>query len=589
MDDQNSEQPVPTKKFWTFIKSRKNDGSGVSPLKDQGVLITDNKRRADLLNKQFQSAFGKKESYNEQEFFERCNMAWDESKPVMGDITVTQEGVEKLLRQITPTKAAGPDGVSPRYLREVACEIAPVMTKLFQISLDTGKIPVDWKHAHVSPIFKKGERYRAENYRPISLTSLPCKLLEHIIVSAIMEFSDTHSLLCAEQHGFRKSHSCETQLIGLIDEVSHTLEQGHQQDLLVMDFSKAFDKVNHSLLLHKLRCMGVQGNTNNWITEFLQDRTQAVIIDGSVSDLATVESGVPQGSVLGPTLFLLYINDLPRDLTSKARLFADDTACHLEIRTATDHCTLQQDLDKLAAWEERWSMKFHPEKCMTMHMSRSRNTIQIPYTLHGHTLEQVTEAKYLGVTLANDLKWSSHVQGIAAKANKTLGFIRRNIKVNNKKLKGAAYKALVRPILEYGSAAWDPYTQEDIDILERVQRRAARWVSNRFRKSSSVGEMLQELRWPTLERRRRCARLTMFYRVHHGMAHINSKFHPLPSTRRRRVRSTHNSHYDLPSTKRTYRQKSFFPRTIPEWNSLPEDSVSETTLASFKARLVTMQ
>ena len=452
------DHPTPSKKFWTFIKSKQNDSFAVSPLKDQGVLVTDNKKRADILNRQFHSAFSAKESFTEEEFRDRCDMTYDGTIPIMEDVKVSVVGVEKMLQQINPSKATGPDNISPRVLKEAASEIAPVLTKLFQTSLDTGVIPSDWKRAYVTPIFKKGERYRAENYRPISLTSIPCKLLEHIIVSAMMEHCGSHNILCDEQHGFRKNHSCETQLIGLVDEINKTLDRGHQQDLLIMDFSKAFDKVSHSLLVHKLRCLGIQGQINRWISTFLGDRTQAVVVDGSTSDTVPVESGVPQGSVLGPSLFLLYINDLPNNLVSSARLFADDTACHLEIKTAADQSTLQQDLDKLATWEERWNMHFHPEKCVTMHLTRSNTTIKAPYTLHGHRRQQVTEAKYLGVLLTDNLKWSPHISAITAKANRILGFVRRNIKISSKIIKEATYKALVRPILEYGSTVWDPHT-----------------------------------------------------------------------------------------------------------------------------------
>ncbi|KAL8625338.1 hypothetical protein ACOMHN_044481 [Nucella lapillus] len=194
--------------------------------------------------------FSTREDFSEEEFKLRCPMPpRDPQQPPQGDITITTAGVEKLLKNLDPSKAGGPDELSPRVLKEVAVEIAPSLALLYQASLDTGVVPVDWKSAHVSPVFKNGERYKPENYRPISLTSIPCKLLEHILVRDIMTYCENHQIFCEEQHGFRRGRSCETQLLGLVDEVSRALENGLQEDLLVLDFSKAFDKVSHSLLV----------------------------------------------------------------------------------------------------------------------------------------------------------------------------------------------------------------------------------------------------------------------------------------------------------------------------------------------------
>ncbi|KAL8575234.1 hypothetical protein ACOMHN_042355 [Nucella lapillus] len=509
----------------------------------------------------------------------------DPQQPPQGDITITTAGVEKLLKNLDPSKAGGPDELSPRVLKEVAVEIAPSFALLYQASLDTGVVPADWKSAHVSPVFKKGERYKPENYRPISLTSIPCKLLEHILVRDIMTYCENHQILCEEQHGFRRGRSCETQLLGLVDEVSQALENGLQEDLLVLDFSKAFDKVSHSLLVHKLRHYGIDGKINAWIQDFLTDRKQSVIVNGSKSEYVPVESGFPQGSVLGPVLFLLFINDLPTGLTSTARLFADDTACHQTVVSAHDQDSLQNDLNKLAAWEQCWKMSFHPQKCTTVHMTTSRTTAEREYQLHGHKLQEETQVKYLGVTLKKDLKWEPHTTSISSQANRSLGFLRRNVKVASRTIKEKAYKALVRPSLEYASAVWDPYTADDIATLEKVQRRAARWVSHRYRQTSSVEGMLQVLDWPTLRARRKRARLTTFYKIHHGLTCINSRHRPTVSQRPRRTRRNHPLLYDIPSCRTTYRQMSFFPRTIPEWNLLPAETATAPSLASFQARV----
>jgi hypothetical protein len=310
-----------------------------------------------------------------------------------------------------------------------------------------------------------------------------------------------------------------------------------------------------------------------------------VVVDGATSDFVPVSSGVPQGSVVGPCLFLLYINDLPENIQSRVRLFADDTMCSNAVKLTEDQKTLQEDLNALTLWEKQWTMQFHPEKCSTLSATRKRKKITPAYELHGHTLENASVVKYLGVNIQDDLRWGPHVNAITNKANKTLGFLRRNLKIGNKKTKETAYKTLVRPVLEYAASVWDPYTATEIQAIEKIQRRAARWVSNRHRQTSCVDSIIDSLGWPSLEDRRRRARLETFYKYHHGLITINSKYLPKPSSNRQSSRKNNSCSYSIPSCRTQYRQMSFFPRTIPDWNGLPQEVVAAESLDSFKSRL----
>ena len=588
---ENTSNLSPTnKKLYCFLKSRKTEGSSVAPLKNNGKLVTEPTDQAEILNRQFHSVFSPKENITEEEFNRRCpkppNM---KEYPQCPDITITENGVRKLLANLNVHKAAGPDGLTPKLLQLVADQIAPALTLLFQISYHSSSLPSDWRLAHIAPVYKKGERYKAVNYRPISLTCIACKMMEHIVTSHIMSHLERYNILSEEQHGFRRGRSCETQLLGYVDEVSHELEGGNQVDTIVLDFSKAFDKVSHTLLLHKMRRYGIDGHVNLWIQSFLENRQQAVVVDGVKSGLLPVESGVPQGSVLGPSLFLLYINDLPQTIQSSTRLFADDTMCHNTVNHQNDQAVLQSDLDALSTWEHQWSMEFHPQKCSNMSASKKDLKLNAAYTLHGHTLENVKSTKYLGVNIQNDLKWDGHIDSICNKANRTLGFLRRNLKIGNKKTKETAYKTLVRPLLEYAAPVWDPSDKDEIQQIEKVQQRAARWVSHRFRHTSSVDTMIQDLKWPSLQQRRKKARLETFYKYHSGLITINSKYKPKPSSRRLSRRQNNSQNYNVPSCRTKYRQMTFFPRTIPEWNHLPEDVVAAKTLDSFKSRLAAAQ
>jgi len=278
-----------------------------------------------------------------------------------------------------------------------------------------------------------------------------------------MTHADNNNILYPLQHGFRRGLSCETQLIEFIDDVSKNMDKGKQTD-----------KVSHSLLTCKLNHNGINGKTNTWIFNFLSDHQQCVLVEGEKSDSVPVASGVPQGSVLGPSLFLFYINDMPLELSSRVRLFADDTIVYIAISNFTDCEKLQSDLDKLADWENKWLMNFHPDKCNVLSITKNRKPRIFNYRLRHHTLEHVPAAKYLGLNITSDLKWTQHINSICGKANSTIGFLKRNINISNKTIKEKAYKSLVRPSLEYACSVWDPHLLTDILKLEMVQRRAAR-------------------------------------------------------------------------------------------------------------------
>ena len=565
-----------TKQFWGFIRKLKKDCTGIPALRENGKLVTDSVGKAEILNRQFDSVFTNEDS-------KIPDVTDSKSYPSMPDIIVTQEGLLKLLQKIDANKASGPDGIPAKILKLCAEELAPSLASIFNKSFSSGNLPTDWLSANITPIFKKGDHASASNYRPVSLTPICCKLFEHILHSNIMNHLDKHNILTNRQHGFRKKHSCESQLILTIHDLVSSLDTRTPVDMIIMDFSKAFDTVPHKRLLLKLHHYGITGNIHTWITKFLTTRRQRVVVDGDHSKWVHVRSGVPQGTVLGPLLFNLYLNDLPENITSEVRLFADDCVMYRPIQSNIDADKLQSDLDTLSTWQNKWQMKFNADKCFVLKASHARSPSQHQYKLGNSTLAETKSHSYLGVTISNDLKWVEQTNSAVSKANKVLGLIRRNLYSCPSELKSTAYKSLVRPHLEYASTVWDPFTSNQIDKLEAVQRRAARFAIRDYDYTSSVTKMLQELDWHPLQMRRSVARLTMMQKIVTGQVAIPAQKFLQPVSRPSRH---HNSKsFKRPSVNKDCLGKSFFPRTIAEWNLLPESTINIENTATFKKQV----
>ena len=370
---------------------------------------------------------------------------------------------------------------------------------------------------------------------------------------------------------------------------------------MILDFSKAFDTVLHTKLLHKLEHYGIRGPAHQWITNFLTKRTMSVVLEGESSEETTVESGIPQGTVLGPLLFLCHINDLPTTVTSKVRLFADDYLLYREIRSFQDHLILQEDLHRLEIWAKNWGMKFNAQKCYVLPIKATSSYF---YTLCGEVLKHVNHNPYLGILISQDLKWSVHITNICKRAGSVLGFLRRNLGNCPQECRRLAYIALVRSTLEYGATVWDPYLKKDIDRLERVQRQAARFITKDYksREEGCVGKMLKDLGLPPLQERRKQQRLTTLYKISHGLVKAMPPDKYLtPETRnRRRLRPTafkdcetsnivtrravnNTKGFKIPDGTSEQYRCSFFVKTIEEWNHLEEKTVQASTVAAFTA------
>lgn len=282
-------------------------------------------------------------------------------------------------------------------------------------------------------------------------------------------------------------------------------------------------------------------------------------------------------------LFLLHINDLPANVTSRVRLFADDCLLYRPIHGEADQQALQNDLNALIKWCKIWGMKFNASKCVVMRIARKKTRMERMYDIEGVILQEVTQAKYLGVTISNNLEWSNHVTAVSNKANNILAFLRRNLKGAPPKLKETAYLSLARPILEYGAAVWDPRLCKDINALEMVQRRAARFVKQDYQRTSSVTAMLDDLGWEPLAARRRDIRLTLLYKIINNEATVPTEDTLIPADSR--TRTNHKLKFKTIQSNSPAYRNSFFVKTIPQWNNLKETTIESPSVKSFKSHL----
>ena len=429
-------------------------------------------------------------------------------------INVTEEGVLRLLQSLKTGKAPGPDNLTKEHLCLDKINTARILVSIFNYSLRTGEIPDEWRLANVTPIYKQGNKLLPSNYRPVSLTSICCKIMEHIILHNLNNILD--DIIYDNQHGFRRQLSCTTQLASVTHDIVENMDKKQNVHAAVLDFSKAFDTVPHHLIISKLIAHDIDPILVAWIANFLTDRKQRVIVNGASSEIIPITSGVPQGSVLGPALFILFVNDIADCVQfGTIRLFADDTIIYAPISDAADQRKLQRDLDQVFQWSITNGMKFNTSKSniISFHNKKITNTPLLSYRLGGDTLVVVDQVKYLGVILSSDLSWDKHVRYIQGKAERVLGLLKHTLSRAPDKIKLIAYKTICRPILEYASAVWDPTQRSLSHKLEVIQNKALRFIFNIKGREASMTELRKEKQIHSLAKRRQQSRIDLFLTI----------------------------------------------------------------------------
>ena len=559
------------KMFYSYLNSKRKIKESISALKDSmGKLTGSPKDAATLLAKFFATTFTN-EPYGP--LLEECHK---EATNIIGDITFSPANVKLLLLKLDQSKSVGPDGIHPKLLANLAKndEFVSAITLLFKNIYNSGEMPSIWKKANVTALHKKGSKCDPSNYRPISLTCILCKVYEKIIRNHILEHVSEN--ISRMQHGFMIGRSCLSNLLESFDIINDFLSEGETVDIFYLDFQKAFDSVPHYRLLMKLKSFGINNKTLDTISDFLSGRTFRVKVGNASSDDFPVGSGIPQGSVLGPLLFLLYINDLPNSILNSVSLFADDLKMYGKSCMKN---TLQTDLDHLSKWQNIWLLKFNTKdnKCKVMHAGT--NNPKHKYFLDGMELPEIKSEKDLGVLVSDSLSWQPHIDAIVKKANSCVAWVLRSVISRSPKVMLQIFKSMIRPHLEYCVQLWSPLPAHGnwatILAIENVQRTFTRAIDGLG--LLTYKNRLKKLGLTTLLERRARGDLIETFRNISGIANYGENFFNV-SKRRLNIISR-------PGDQKKYKYEFLCRRVISYWNKLPIDVKAAETINQFKNRL----
>nr|VZI47861.1 unnamed protein product [Spirometra erinaceieuropaei] len=453
---------------------------------------------------------------------------------------------------------------------------------LFHTSFETEYLPPDWKSAWISPLHKGGSRVSANNYRPVSLTSICCKIMEKIIKQQIMQFLEQIHLLSDSQHGFRKGRSCVTNLLYCLEHWTRAVDRGDMVHAIYIDFKKAIDSVPHHRPLYKLSRAGVRGKLLMWIRSFLIGRSQAVHVGDQQSAEFAVKSGVRQGSVLSPTLFLVYVIYCANELNCDVAMFADDIKIWSTIRREVDEARLQTSLDHLEQWSKDWLLPFNVNKCTFLRVGRTSSPNRMVYRLTGKPLQEVDAQKDLGVWITTSLKPSLQCSEVAKSATSMLYLVKRAFSSFDEDCFAKVFQPFVRPHLEFAIQAWRPWTAKDLGILEKVQRRATKLVSGQCSLPYKTRLANLDL-FPLSYRQLRGELIQAFHIVRNqGCCLAFGVFFELATTTNLRG---HPLKLRVAVVRQDTRKFFFSNRVVAAWNALPEDVVMSGSVNTFKCRL----
>ena len=590
--------PVNSKYFYSFARKYQKVKSGIGPLKDGDTLITSPQDICDCLSTHLSSVYTtpdpNQKIHDPVSFFDLNNR----NSPSLQDIDFTEDMIESAIATLKPNSAAGPDHISALLLKTCKKELKKPIFILWRQSLSFNDIASIFKHAITCPVLKpNSESYLPKSYRPISLTSHLIKIFEKIVREAIVKHLLENNLLPPNQHGFIQGRSTTSQLINQTEMLIRFLESGSEIDTIYLDFAKAFDKVDHFILCNKLKEKGIGGRVGAWLHNFLSDRTLQVSANGALSQPSRVTSGVPQGTVLGPILFVIMISDIDANLQSSfISLFADDSRVSAVSDSKEDCEQFQNELDnEVYPWAERNNAVFNGDKFEHIHFGKNSHEFALYLDPDSKPIRTKSQIRDLGVIMSDDLTWSHHIDRVIANCRKQSAWILRTFSRRDINTMKTLWVSLIRPIIDYCSPIWSPHPTNFgmIDRLENVLRAFTKKVDNLH--DLSYSERLKEMKLSSIQRRHERYKILYIYKIKEGMV-PNLPPHPLKdesfallfhenSRTGSRCSLPHPTLYHNPAE--IARSSSFALTASNLWNCLPSciSSIKNQPLHLFKHNL----
>ena len=594
----NENRNVLTKKFWSHVKSITKSNRIPEVMSCCAKTASDPLTKANLFNDHFRKQFSEPSSYDtEVSFIDDHNF----------DIDFSVSRINVILKSLDTNKAQGPDCINGTVLKNCSESLAYPLSKIFNLVYNVGCLPTEWKMSNVVPVHKKDSKSNVENYRPISLISLVMKVFERLLYEELLK--RTEAKIDPRQHGFLKNKSCNTNLLLFTDSIASSLHNKTAVDAVYFDFAKAFDTVSHDLILNKLKMQyKIDGSLLKILVNYLQGRKQRVVLDNVTSETISVLSGIPQGSILGPLLFVLFINDIYASINKNTNIcqYADDTKMWRNINSEYDCKMLQNDINTLYNWSLNNKMRFNPSKCKVLQICNNEPlcTRVLPlakyfYYINNEIIDFSDSERDLGIWVNSKFKWDQHQQTVLNKAHQMLGIAKRTCYfITDPNKRRSLYLSLVRSQFEHCSIIWRPNTETEISAFEKLQRKAIKWIYN---------EPFQH--YDTEKYLLRCSQINMipmqaFFDINdlvffHKI--INNKIpFPLPEylhhySGQGRLRQSnldslsYISTFALNSTTSSSRSpfyKNFFHKVIHTWNNLPLTIRNIPETVQFKHKVI---
>lgn len=562
------------KVFWSAYKrlSNKKKITNIPPLLENGKYVSNFKEKAIVLNNYFAVQCRPFEIETE------IPMLTSLTNNVLNSVFISEEAISDIINKLDKNKAHGNDDISIPMLKACPQEVARPLYLIFKKCIDSGTFPQAWKFANVQPVHKKNSRQDKTNYRPISLLPVCAKIFEKIIFDNMYSFLTENNLISENQSGFRPGDSTINQLLAITTEIYNSFEKRDETRAVFLDMSKAFDKVWHEGLVLKMKQNGINGNLLKMLENYLSSRKQRVVLNGVDSPWEDILSGVPQGSVLGPLMFLIYINDLTDTISANIKLFADDSSLFIKVADIDlAQETLASDLDKITQWANIWKMKFNPdiskqaiEVIFTRRYARGKGDHPL-LTFNNIPVARETSTKHLGMILDERLAFNKHIVEKIEKAKKGISLMKFLSGFVNRKTLELTFKMHVRPHLEYGDIIYHKCANYLMDKLESIQYQAGIIATGCWQHTSQI-KLYKELGWESLAERRRFHRLTYYYKIKNNLT---------PPYLRSYILSAAPSHA---STDRYC--NTFFPYCYPEWESLDPEIRNSPNINIFKSRFI---